>query len=138
MKGIYSSVEPAKANKKTKGRSLLKQIFGEGKKNETLKVVSPTTESATDAPSDVPQTNWSSQPSYPLFVGKHTYLSQRDSDLGFKEGDLLYILIKGDTRTGGLLKLNILAKRDTFPAIMSQSISLLLTKEKMLALVQMQ
>jgi len=92
-----SSVEAAKANKRTKRRSLLQQIFGGGKKNETLKVLSPTTAPATDAPSDVPQTSSSSQPSYPLFVGKHTYLSQTDSDLGFKEGDLLYILNKDDT-----------------------------------------
>ena len=92
-----NSVEPDKKTKK----SLLKRIFGGGKQKKKNSAAShPETRhpelSATDAPSDVPQPNTNSQPNYPLFVGKHAYLSQTDSGLGFTEGDLLYILNKDD------------------------------------------
>ena len=33
-----------------------------------------------------------SDPTYPLFIGKYNYSSRTDNDLGFKKGELLYIL----------------------------------------------
>ena len=36
------------------------------------------------------------EPSYPLFVGKYDYSSRTDDDLGFKKGDLLYIINTDD------------------------------------------
>lgn len=38
----------------------------------------------------------SSIPNYPLFVGKYDYTRRANDDLGFKKGDLLYILNTDD------------------------------------------
>ena len=36
------------------------------------------------------------EPNYPLFVGMHEFSSRTDDDLGFKKGDLLYIINTDD------------------------------------------
>ena len=45
---------------------------------------------------DVVNKESSNASNHPLFVGKFDYLSRTNNDLGFKKGDLLYILSTDD------------------------------------------
>ena len=80
--------QPIETSKSIK--SVFKQLLLRKEKKLPTKSVDASSVLDVTVSKDVPVTN------YPLFVGKYDYSSRTDDDLGFKKGDLLYVINKDD------------------------------------------